>query len=61
MLDTSEIMLVKKEIKKQVEKDENENKPNHIKCSICEHWVPELSFNRHEAFCSRNSWKCSGN
>ena len=40
------------------EEEEEEEKPNQKKCPTCDHWVPEFSFSRHEAFCSRNSWKC---
>lgn len=30
----------------------------HIRCSNCHSWVPEMSMFRHEAFCKRNVQKC---
>ena len=60
--DISEVMILKKSnmVPKidEEEEEEEEEKPNQKKCPTCDHWVPEFSFSRHEAFCSRNSWKC---
>ena len=38
--------------------DPGEQPPNSVLCKFCRKFVPDYSYDRHEAFCSRNNYVC---
>jgi len=39
--------------------EDDKPKDGHQKCENCHKWIPQISFDRHDAFCRRNNFKCT--